>query len=165
MRIGSKAQAWSTDLMLAMVAFGIIAVIFYAVVSTNDANDITTLQDDAEYISTIIKAPGDTMINNIIRNNNIDPERLQGIINEMASNINDFESLDEGEKYYKHLKAKLNIDSDFCIYMEDKNDRLVIHRSTNTIPPKCFGGIGSPEYFVLKSPVREIRCGMPMKNC
>lgn len=153
-----KAQAWSTDLMLAMVAFGIIVVIFYSVIASNDNKEIDTLQNDAKHLSNMIKNSGDSTLNNLIQNNELQDERILYIINDMCENIDNKDDEQGAIDYYNELKSRMNLNSDFCIYFGDRNKKAVLIKATKgDCSQKCFAGIGNPNFNITNG----IRCGLP----
>ena len=94
-----KSQAWSMDIMLAIVIFIGTILIFYSVLTRNTGSSEDELKEDAI--------------------------RLEETLN-ITQNISQIEEL-LNEKY-PELKKELRIDSDFCIFLEDEEGNIIYLR-------------------------------------
>jgi predicted transcriptional regulator len=90
------SQAWSMDIMIAMVIFIGVIFVFYSILSTNGGDKTGELKDDALIIAENI---------NITKNISYIEELL-------------------GEDY-SELKKKLRVKNEFCIFIEDEEGNVI----------------------------------------
>lgn len=91
-----KSQAWSMDIMIAMVIFIGVIFVFYTILSTNEGDKIVELKDDALVIAENI---------NITKNISLIEELLR--------------------EDYSELKKKLRVKNEFCIFIEDEAGNVI----------------------------------------
>ena len=91
-----KSQAWSMDIMIAMVIFISIIFVFYSILSNNGDNKIRELKDDALIVAGNI---------DITKN----PNRIEELLRED----------------YSELKKKLRVKNEFCIFLEDEEGNVI----------------------------------------
>ena len=91
-----KSQAWSMDIMIAMVIFISIIFVFYSILSNNGDNKIRELKDDALIVAGNI---------DITKN----PNRIEELLGED----------------YSELKKKLRVKNEFCIFLEDEEGNVI----------------------------------------
>jgi hypothetical protein len=90
------SQAWSMDIMIALVIFIGVIFVFYSILSTNGDNKIKELKDDALIVAENIN---------------------------ITKNISQIEEL-LGEDYLE-LKKKLRVKNEFCIFLEDEEGNVI----------------------------------------
>ena len=108
-----KSQAWSMDIMIAMVIFIGVIFVFYNILSSNEDNKIRELKDDALIVA-----------------ENIDLTKNPSQIEELL-----------GEDY-SELKKKLRVKNEFCIFLENEEGN-VIYITDPDDDTKTYPGIGS----------------------
>lgn len=91
-----KSQAWSMDIMIAMVIFIGVIFVFYSILSAKGGDKIVELKDDAVIVA-----------------NNLN----------ITQNISQIEEL-LGEDY-SELKKKLRVKNEFCIFLEDEEGNVI----------------------------------------
>jgi len=90
------SQAWSMDVMIAIVIFIGAISIFYLIFVSKPENKIKTLENDAS---------------KVLENLNISENISQ--INELL------------QENYTDLKRKLRVENEFCIYFEDTDSNII----------------------------------------
>jgi len=113
-----SSQAWSLDIMLAIVIFIGTIFVFYAILSNNPKSSVDNLEDDAAKVLENIASEDPDL--GFIDGIEINQEKLQGLLLED----------------YEEIKKQLRVENDFCIFLEDENGN-VIKIDEN------FAGIGS----------------------
>lgn len=108
-----KSQAWSMDIMLAVVIFIGAALFFYLILNNSQGTEINALQDDASKVINALVSDDSGI--GIINGNEVNTTKLKDLLSE------DYES----------IKQKLRIESEFCIFMED-GDGNIIYIDTNS---------------------------------
>ena len=100
MKINSKGQTWSVDIILGVALFLILIVVVYMLMATSPLSDLELRRD------------ADLIYSKFDRDKSVDPE----IPSIFLSNTLDNESFQELlDKDYEELRSKLNIKGDFCI--------------------------------------------------
>ena len=112
-----KSQAFSMDIMLAVIIFIGTVFFFYAILNTSQGSKADELQDEASKVLTGILSENPDL--KITDENKINTTKLE----ELLGN-------------YSGLKGKLKVKNDFCIYFEDEGGNIVYINATYT-------GIGS----------------------
>lgn len=113
-----KSQAWSMDIMLAVIIFIGTIFFFYTILNTTQSSKEDELKDDAlKVLNELISEDSDIRV--------VDGSQI---------NITKLEEL-LGEDY-SELKSKLRIKNEFCIFFEDEDGYVIYIDATNT-------GIGS----------------------
>lgn len=106
-----RGQTWSLDLILAAGIFVLVLVSFYAIMSSQDkTNPQQKLKDSAAEIS--IKLDYSSGL-----------EKAALIYN---GKINETKLIELSQKDYEELKRIFGTDSDFCIFIEDENGKLIL---------------------------------------
>lgn len=122
-----KSQAWSIDLMLALVIFIGVIFIAYSILGPNkDENAKNLVQDAGKVLDRISAKDSEISI-------------VDGTV------VNETKLLEFLAEDYPDLKEKLRADSDFCIFLEDE-DGKVIYISSNK------PGIGSDKIKISNEP-------------
>ena len=109
-RVNRKAQSWSMDLIMGVVLFLLIVTIFYAFSSKNQVPRSEVLQQEGENIATKLDtsaASGGKYP--VITNGVISEQNVQALYNTP----------------YDQLKQDLQVQGDFCIYMEDDQGNVI----------------------------------------
>ena len=101
------AQAFSMDIMIALVVFIGTIFIIYSVIGGNKDTKISELQDDA---SNVLK--------NIASENS-----SVGIVDGINVNITKLEEL--LGKDYSEIKKQIRVQNEFCIFLEDENGNII----------------------------------------
>jgi len=91
-----KSQAWSMDIMIAIVVFVGTIFVFYSILSDNQSDKRRELEEDASLVAKNI---------NITKNISQIKELLQ--------------------EDYSTLKRKLRVKNDFCIFLEDEEGNVI----------------------------------------
>jgi len=125
------SQAFSMDIMIAIVIFIGTAFVFYSIFSENQESKVEDLKEDA---SKVLK-------------NIVSEDSGVGIVNGVEVNVTKLENLLGME--YSDIKKKIRINNEFCIFLED-GDGNVIYITTNPDQP----GVGSD-----KINISDIPCG------
>ena len=122
-----KSQAWSLDIMLAVVIFLGTIFFFYIILNSSQGNKASELEDEASIvIQGVISEDSEFGITD---GNEIDIDKLEELL-----------GMD-----YSEIKTKLRVQNEFCIFFED-NDGNVIYINTD------YTGIGSSEISVSDVP-------------
>lgn len=101
-------QTWSIDLIIGVIVFMLIIATFYAFIGSKSETSIENLKEDATVASTKLLAE-DGSTSSIVRNGEIQKTDLDTLC----------------DKTYNDVKAKLGIESEFCIYLEDANGNII----------------------------------------
>ena len=129
-RINTKAQSWSVDIMLAAVIFMSSFFIFYTLFSENSNTKVINLRDDA---STVIKqvSTADNSLR-IINSNEVNVSKIQELKN----------------LSYDELKRRLRIEGDFCIYFEDEKGNIILINNS-------YKGVGTQNINISGTPCSQ----------
>ena len=125
-----KAQAWSADIILAIVIFMGIFFVVFAIFNQDSSEKAKNLQQEASII--IKQLSGSDKSLRIISNNQVN-----------ASKIEELKNLS-----YDELKSRLRIEGDFCIYFEDEKGNIVLINNSNI-------GIGSSSINISGTPCSQ----------
>lgn len=125
-----NSQAFSMDIMLAVIIFLGTVFFFYAILNTSQGSKADELQDEASKVLTGILSESSDI--SIIDGNTINATKLE----ELLGN-------------YSDIKAKLKIKNDFCIYFEDEDGNIIY---VNLSQSKNYTGIGSGTINVSSIP-------------
>ncbi len=126
--IRKKSQAWSFDIIIAVILFIGAFFAFYVILKQQTEEPVETLRDDAELIANELLS--ETSPLNVIEDGKINEEKLQQLIGN-----------------YPTLKSQVRIEGDFCIYLENQEGNIIYI----TQDPKVTG-IGSPSIIVSEIP-------------
>ena len=128
-----KAQAWSVDLIMAMLVFVLIIVVFYTLIGGERDSKIVDYSDKADLIA----------------------ERLfaEGLVNPDTGEFNEDVFLKLAEEDYDGLKDRLGIIGDFCLFIETNENpsrvKFIINESG-----QGWSSIGSPDLNIT-----DFQCG------
>jgi hypothetical protein len=145
-KMGSKSQTFSMDMMIAIGIFIIgIVVLLYLIVG-NSSNVSEKLATDSEILPQRLMASDEMSATNntFVVQNKVDLSRLNKTLS----------------KDYDELKKELDISSDFCIHFEDENGNLV---NLDPDPGYLTYSIGSPKLTIIVKDswcTRTISCGV-----
>ncbi|MFH1649796.1 MAG: hypothetical protein ABIA93_04565 [Candidatus Woesearchaeota archaeon] len=103
-----RAQAWSMDLVIAVLIFTAIIAVFFAFVGKGKDNDAKGLENDARMIAAKLDADNADSIP-LVSQGKIDAKVLAQVYN----------------MSYEELKVKLGTSRDFCIYLETADGRIL----------------------------------------
>lgn len=101
-----NSQAWSLDIIFAVLIFIGAFFLFYFLLGSKTESSIASLNEEAEFIS-----------NELFSENSILNITDDGIINETK--------LQQLIGNYPSIKSKIRIDGDFCIYLEDQEGNII----------------------------------------
>lgn len=124
-----KSQAFSMDIMIAVIIFMGTIFIFYSIISGGEESKIDELEDDASIVMENI-ATEDSAVR-ITEGIAIDEEKLEELL-----------GMD-----YSEIKKKLRVENDFCIFLEDGEGNIIYLEAGQP-------GIGSD-----KIKVSDVPCG------
>jgi len=102
-----KSQTWSLDIMLAVVIFIGALFVVYSILSGSKADTAGKLEEDAALVLDNL-ASEDFEIS-VVDGVELNEAKLLGLLNEE----------------YPDLKQKIRAGSDFCIFLEDEEGKLV----------------------------------------
>ena len=102
-----KSQTWSMDIMLAVVIFIGAIFVVYSILSGSKADTAGKLEEDAALVLDNL-ASEDFEIS-VVDGVELNEAKLLGLLNEE----------------YPDLKQKIRAGSDFCIFLEDEEGKLV----------------------------------------
>ena len=103
-----KSQAWSIDVMLAIVIFITTIFLFFVFLNpTSQGGKVEELQNEASIVLKNIESADSDL----------------GILN--GAIVNETKLQELFGKEYQTIKKSLRIKNDFCIYFEDENGNIV----------------------------------------
>jgi len=124
-----KSQAWSMEVMIAVVLFMGIIFLFFSLFSAGSGTKEKELQEDASKVIGDIYS--DDPVIGILDGNRINSTKLENILG----------------MNYSDIKEQLKIRNDFCLYLEDENGNIIYLNYTHS-------GIGSSSINVS-----NVSCG------
>ena len=124
-----KSQAWSFDVIMAVIIFVGAFFAFYFLLKPRTENTIDTLREDAELIANELLSESSPL--NVIVDGKIDEAKLQQLLAED----------------YSDLKSQIRVEGDFCIYLEDQEGNIIYISQSPDIT-----GIGSPSISISDIP-------------
>ena len=124
-----KSQAFSMDIMIAVIIFIGTIFIFYSIISGGEESKIDELEDDASIVMENI-ATEDSAVR-ITEGMAVDQEKLEDLL----------------QMEYSEIKEKLRVENDFCIFLEDGEGNIIYLEAGKP-------GIGSD-----KIKVSDVPCG------
>jgi len=113
-----NSQAFSIDIMIAIVVFIGTIFVFYSILSSSQEGSAKKLEEDASLVLKNIESDDPNL--GFIDGIDIDPEKLQELL----------------LKNYEEIKTQLRVENDFCVFLEDEDGNVI------TIDEN-FAGIGS----------------------
>ena len=126
-----KSQAWSFDVMIAVIVFLGVFFIFYSLLKSPAEDTVDALKNCAELIAG--ELPSESSAINIIEGGEINETKLQDLVDEA----------------YLTLKQKVRAGCDFCIHLEDQMGNVIYVRSTID---ENVTGIGTPNVKLTDIP-------------
>ena len=121
-----NSQAWSLDVMLAVVIFLGTIFFFYAILNTAQGDKSDELRAEAsKVLERVLSESSDA---SIAEGNKINSTKLQDLLGN-----------------YSGIKGKLRVKNDFCIYFEDEDGNIMYINASYT-------GFGSTIINVSGSP-------------
>ena len=124
-----KSQAFSMDIMIAVIIFIGTIFIFYSIISGGEESKIEDLEDDASIVMENV-ATEDSAVR-ITEGMDVDQEKLEDLL----------------QMEYSEIKEKLRVENDFCIFLEDGEGNIIYLEAGQP-------GIGSD-----KIKVSDVPCG------
>jgi len=125
-----ESQAFSMDIMLAVIIFIGTAFFFFTILNQKQGSKAEELQDEAsKVLSTIISDDSDV---GILNGSEINVEKLEDLLGN-----------------YSNIKNKLRIKNEFCFFFEDEDGNIIFINISET---KNFTGIGSGTINVSNIP-------------
>ena len=125
-----KSQAWSVDVILAVVIFMGSFFIYYALANSSPDSEVAGLKADANSVIKQVSNEGNTL----------------SVVSQQEINITKIGELKNLN--YDDLKSQLRVDGDFCIYIEDEKGNLVMINES-------YRGIGSPNINISGGPCSQ----------
>ena len=129
-KINSKAQTWSVDIILAVIVFMGAFFVFYALLYGNSGTRASDLKEEALIVIKQVSS-GDSSLR-ILNKNEIN-----------ITKINELKNLS-----YEELKQRLRVEGDFCIYVEDGNGNIVLLNNS-------YKGVGSSSINISGTPCSQ----------
>ena len=123
-----KSQAWSFDVILAVIIFVGAFFICYFLLKPQTENTVDVLRDDAEFIAREILSEASPI--NVVENGVINETKLEQLVGN-----------------YSKLKSRVRVLNDFCIYLEDQRGNVVYLKSGGA-------GVGSPKINISGVPCK-----------
>lgn len=105
-----KAQAWSIDLIIAVVIFVLVIMIFYTLLVREPKADVKTLQKESRIIADKISDTNSASDCAFLDGKDIDTNKMKSCFNLTSP---------------RQFKDENNINSRFCIFMVDQNGKLI----------------------------------------
>lgn len=101
-----QGQSWSIDAIIGVIIFILVIAIFYGSISSKTTSDVNNLEQDAKVLTSKLGQDDNTAI---LEEGTISKAKLTELC----------------DKPYEQVKKELNIQSDFCIYIEDENGNII----------------------------------------
>mgnify|MGYP001578359286 CR=1 FL=1 len=125
-----KSQAWSVDVILAVVIFMGAFFLYYAIANSSSSSDVTALKADASSVIKQVSNEGDPL----------------SIVSKQEINITKVGELKDRD--YDELKSQFRVEGNFCIYIEDEKGNLVMINNS-------YRGVGSPNINISGVPCSQ----------
>ena len=125
-----KSQAWSVDVILAVVIFMGSFFIYYALANSSPDSEVAGLKADANSVIKQVSNEGNTL----------------SVVSQQEINITKIGELKNLN--YDDLKSQLRVDGDFCIYIEDEKGNLVMINES-------YRGVGSQNINISGVPCSQ----------
>jgi len=117
-----KSQAWSMDIMIAVLIFLGTIFLFFAILNITQSDKADDLKKDASIVIEGIVSDSSEL--GILNGTKVSAEKLGALL----------------EEDYDDLKRRLRIKNDFCIYFEDDQGNIIYINKSET---KNYTGVGS----------------------
>lgn len=117
-----KSQAWSLDIILAVILFAGSFFLIYFLLKPQGESSIDILSREAELVS--IQFLTESSLFNLTVDGKLNETKLQQLIGD-----------------YSNIKSKIKVKGDFCIYLEDQNGNIIYLANNVT-------GIGSSKISI-----------------
>ena len=125
-----KSQAWSVDVILAVVIFMGSFFIYYALANSGPDSEVAGLKADANSVIKQVSNEGNTL----------------SVVSQQEINITKIGELKNLN--YDDLKSQLRVEGYFCIYIEDEKGNLVMINES-------YRGVGSPNINISGVPCSQ----------
>ena len=125
-----KSQAWSVDVILAVVIFMGSFFLYYALANSGPGSEVAGLKADANSVIRQVSSEGNSL----------------SIVSEQGINITKIGELKNMS--YGELKSQLRVEGDFCIYIEDEKGNLVMINES-------YRGVGSQNINISGVPCSQ----------
>src|SRR3989344_1872448 len=125
-----KSQAWSVDVILAVVIFMGSFFLYYALANSSPDSEVAGLKADANSVIKQVSNEGNTL----------------SVVSQQEINITKIGELKNLN--YDDLKSQLRVDGDFCIYIEDEKGNLVMINES-------YRGVGSQNINISGVPCSQ----------
>lgn len=125
-----KSQAWSVDVILAVVIFMGAFFLYYAIANSSSSSDVTALKADASSVIKQVSNEGDPL----------------SIVSKQEINITKVSELKDMN--YDELKSQFRVEGNFCIYIEDEKGNLVLINDS-------YRGVGSENINISGVPCSQ----------
>ncbi len=102
----NKGQMWSVDVIIGIVIFVSVITLFY-----------TTLSESGSDVRQNLAANADTVVTKFTQDPNLK------VVNDNTLNTSKLEKL--SKMNYSELKRELNVQGEFCIYLQGEDGRLI----------------------------------------
>ena len=136
-----RGQSWSMDLVIAVVVFGFIAVIFYSLLMIQQKPSVDDLRGRAQTIQDRL-AQGKSGCGPITENQTITQTQLECLYNKNSTEI----------------RQLLNIQGNFCIYIEDSAGTVLVvsNDSANPLLARYRTATGDSALIVAGTPCGQL---------
>ena len=121
------SQAFSMDIMIAIVVFIGTVFVFYSIIEARPDDKTEDLQDEASIVLENIVSEDSNV--GILVGTEIDETKLQQLLGED----------------YDTIKEKMRVKNDFCIFLEDENGDIIYLSPDQP-------GVGSPKIKISGDP-------------
>jgi len=125
-----KSQAWSVDVILAVVIFMGSFFLYYTIANSGSGSEVAGLKADANSVIRQVSNEGNAL----------------SIVSEQEINITKIGELKNLN--YDELKSQLRVEGDFCIYIEDEKGNLVMINDS-------YRGVGSSNINISGVPCSQ----------
>jgi len=125
-----KSQAWSVDVILAVVIFMGSFFLYYTIANSSPGTEVAGLKADANSVIKQVSNEGNTL--SVVSKQEINMTKIGEL-----KNLN-----------YDELKSQLRVEGDFCIYIEDEKGNLVMINDS-------YRGVGSPNINISGVPCSQ----------
>ena len=126
-KFNKYSQAWSIDVMLAIVVFITTIFLFFVFLNPTQKSNVGELRDEASIVLKYIESDDSDL--GIVDGTIVNETKLQELLG----------------KDYQAIKKSLRIKNDFCIFFEDENGNIIYIDATHT-------GVGSDTITVSNIP-------------
>lgn len=129
-KLNAKSQAWSLDIVIAVIIFAAAFFLYYALVNSNPDSKTGKLKEDATSVIKQVVSQDNSL--RVVEDRQLNESRMGEL-----KNLN-----------YDELKNMLKIGGDFCIYVEDDKGNIILINNT-------YRGIGSSNINISGIPCSQ----------